>query len=242
VNGPRADAPKHVYEGRDLEAMSFARNYHRWIGDEVRDAVRGDVAEVGAGDGRFAARLLEFAPRSLTLFEPSAAMYALQPRTLGAPTCPVTREQATLVERADAYRGAFDAVIYNNVLEHVVDDAGELVVVRDCLRPGGAVCVFVPALPMLMSDFDRSIGHLRRYTKPALGAVLEGAGFRVERMHYVDAPGVLPWLVAMKWGRGQLSQRKVQAYDRVVPVVRWVEQRVRPPFGKSLLAIARRDA
>ena len=235
-----ASDAQHTYEGRDLEAMAFARNYHDWIGAELRDAIRGDVAEVGAGDGRFSLRILEAGPRSLTLFEPSRQMYERQPETLGAASA-VRRENATLAERAAEFRGAFDAIVYNNVLEHVADDAGELSVVRESLRPGGAVCIFVPALPMLMSEFDRSIGHLRRYTRPGLKAALEHAGFRIERLHYVDAPGVLPWLVAMTWGRGGLSQRKVQAYDRLVPVVRWLETRVRPPFGKSLLAIARRD-
>jgi SAM-dependent methyltransferase len=240
LSGPSPGDERHAYEGRDLEAMAYARNYHDWIGAEFRDAMRGDIAEVGAGDGRFALRILAAGPRSLTLFEPSKDMYARQPDVLGAAPA-VRRENATLAERAHEFRGAFDSVIYNNVLEHVADDAGELRLVRESLRAGGAVRIFVPALPMLMSDFDRSLGHFRRYTKPGLKALVERAGFRIERLHYLDAPGVLPWLVVMRWGRGRLSQRKVQAYDRLVPLMRWSESRVRPPFGKNLLAVARRD-
>ena len=40
---------KPTYFGTDLEAMSFARNYHEWIADEFRPFLGNSVAEVGAG-------------------------------------------------------------------------------------------------------------------------------------------------------------------------------------------------
>jgi SAM-dependent methyltransferase len=229
----------HVYEGRDLEAMAFARNYSAWIRDEIGDCIGGDVAEVGAGDGRFAALLHEGAPSSLTLFEPSAGMFErLQSRMAGIGR--VACVNATLASVAAEFRGAFDTVIYNNVLEHIADDAGELAIARRVLRPGGRLCIFVPAMPWLMSDFDRRIGHLRRYTFAGLKELLVQSGFSIERLHYFDAPGTLPWLVAMRWLSGDLDARKTRMYDRIaVPLVRAVETRWRPPFGKNLLAVAR---
>ena len=41
------------YFGRELEAMAFAVNYHKWIIDESRSYLGGSVAEVGAGTGNF---------------------------------------------------------------------------------------------------------------------------------------------------------------------------------------------
>ena len=51
----------HIFEyaGRDLEAMDFVRNYHPWIRDEFVQAARGNIAEIGAGDGAFSELLLE---------------------------------------------------------------------------------------------------------------------------------------------------------------------------------------
>jgi len=229
----------HLYEGRDLEAMAFARNYSAWIRDEIADCITGDVAEVGAGDGRFAALLQERRPSSLTLFEPSAGMYErLQARMAGVDQ--VACINATLAALGGDFRGSFDTVVYNNVLEHIAEDADELEVVRGALRPGGRLCVFVPAMPWLMSDFDRRIGHIRRYTSARLRALLVQSGFSIERLHYLDAPGMLPWLVAMRWLRGDLDARKTRLYDGVaVPIVRAIETRWRPPLGKNLLAVAR---
>jgi hypothetical protein len=46
------------YEGKDLEAMTFARNYHKWILDKFKSFLGKKVAEVGAGSGSFSELLL----------------------------------------------------------------------------------------------------------------------------------------------------------------------------------------
>jgi hypothetical protein len=47
------------YFGKDLEAMSFANNYHRWILSEFLPYLGSSVAEVGAGTGSFSSLILE---------------------------------------------------------------------------------------------------------------------------------------------------------------------------------------
>ena len=66
-----ADAEKIVYPGKDLEAMSFAVRYHRWMLDEFRPFIGSDIVEVGAGSGSFSEMLLETRPDRLSLVEPS---------------------------------------------------------------------------------------------------------------------------------------------------------------------------
>ena len=39
------------YPGKDLEAMSFAVKYHRWLLDELRPYIGKNIVEVGAGNG-----------------------------------------------------------------------------------------------------------------------------------------------------------------------------------------------
>jgi 16S rRNA A1518/A1519 N6-dimethyltransferase RsmA/KsgA/DIM1 with predicted DNA glycosylase/AP lyase activity len=70
---------QNIYFGRDLEAMSFAENYHNWIIDEYKPYLGANVAEVGAGTGNFTELLLasETQIQKLVAYEPSSNMYPI---------------------------------------------------------------------------------------------------------------------------------------------------------------------
>ena len=72
------------YFGRDLEAMSFANNYHLWILNEFQPFLGRHLLEVGAGTGGFSELLLQTQPNptSLTVVEPSENMFPLLKETL----------------------------------------------------------------------------------------------------------------------------------------------------------------
>ena len=69
---------KVVYVGKDLEAMSFAVNYHKWILEEFRPFLGRNLVEVGAGTGSFSEMLLAENPESLALVEPSGMFEFLE--------------------------------------------------------------------------------------------------------------------------------------------------------------------
>ena len=69
-----ADSPPE-YFGRDLEAMSFARNYHAWVLAEIAPYLGARVAEVGAGIGSFSSLILQTDVSRLDAFEPSGNMF-----------------------------------------------------------------------------------------------------------------------------------------------------------------------
>src|SRR5262249_52388387 len=127
-----------------------------------------------------------------------------------------------------------------NVLEHIPDHVTALRAMGALVRPGGAVVLIVPAFPSAMSDFDRAIGHQRRYTRRSLGEALQAAGLRVEHLRYVNPVGLIGWYVTVK----TLKMRPrngfaLRAYDRaIVPVARAAD-RLSLPFGQSVFAVAR---
>jgi len=234
-----------VYVGRDLEAMSFAENYHRWILDRFRPYLGRRLVEVGAGSGTFSELLLEGVVDSLDLVEPSEAMYRLlEERARSFGRAAVATHHTTFGQVADRLRdSAPDSVIYVNVLEHVEDDVGELATVHQTLSPGGRVFLFVPAFRWLYGAFDEQVGHYRRYTEGELVEKCGRAGFRVVASRYFDLFGVLPWWVKYRLLKSDaLEPGAVKLYDRwVVPVARRLEARRRPPLGKNVLVVAERS-
>lgn len=223
------------YEGRELEVLSNLDNYHDWIVDEMAPHIHGRVLEVGAGAGAISHRLSALAD-SLLLLEPCPALSAGLASRTGYDVVPESLEQ--YLERAPA--GEFDTVVSVNVLEHIADDRSALRGLHGVLRPGGSLCLFVPALPALFSAFDRTVGHHRRYTRSGLEDAVRDSGFSVTHSQYFDSPGVLAWFVICKLlGQTEFRRGPIDLYDRwIVPTTRALETRLRPPLGKNLLLIA----
>jgi SAM-dependent methyltransferase len=233
-----------IYEGRDLEAMAFARNYHRWILKIFEPYLGMRLVEVGAGAGSFSELLLERSFESLALVEPSSNMYPLLKKHIETfqREDRITSFNALFREVAASIKAEQrpDSIIYINVMEHIADDIGELRAIYETLGEGGRVFIFVPALQWLYSAFDELVNHQRRYTKPELEDKCEAAGFRIIKSNYFDIAGIFPWLVKYRLLKSEtMEPGAVELYDRlVVPLARIAENLIPPPTGKNVILIA----
>jgi SAM-dependent methyltransferase len=230
-----------LYFGRDLEAMSFAANYHRWIVDEFKFYLGDHVVEVGAGTGNFTHLLHQIGQvKRLDVFEPSMNMYAILAERFRK-TVEVDTFNCFFEEKYQDYNKTLDSVVYVNVLEHIADDARELSLVHSALKPNGYLLIFVPALAFLFSDLDSRLGHFRRYHKNGLSDLVRQAGFDILIAKYFDSLGVIPWYIAFVLLKKNLSGGNVTLYDKaIVPILRKIESKWVPPIGKNLLLIAKK--
>jgi SAM-dependent methyltransferase len=168
-----------------------------------------------------------------------AALERLRARFAGDSRVAV--ETIDLLEAPQREHSAFVAL---NVLEHIENDRRALRGAASLVRPGGRVIVFVPAFPFAAGKFDREIGHHRRYTKSTLKAAYEESGLTMEKIRYVNAPGLPAWyLSGLLLGGEPRGGVLLSLWDRgVVPVTRRVERLLPPPFGQSVLAVGRTRA
>ncbi len=229
-----------TYFGRDLEAMSFAENYHRWIFDGFRPFVGKTVVEIGAGSGNFTQLILAAKPERILAVEPSENMFQVLDARFEAH--PVVKPLNATLQSLPTEINSIDTVFYVNVLEHIEDDFAEVRLAYDCLKPGGHLCVFVPALPVLFGTADEMYGHVRRYTARGLDRVVSSVPLTILKHTYFDVAGIIPWFVLFRLLRRQtFSVKHVTAYDRlVVPIMRRVETIIPPPIGKNLFLVARK--
>lgn len=227
------------YFGKDLEAMSFAENYHNWILDEFSPYLGENVAEVGAGTGNFSDFLLGTKVRKLAAFEPSKNMFdVLQKRFLDHSVV----DTINAFFEDQSFPNAFDSVCYVNVLEHIEDDFNALSHAHKALHQNGHLLIFVPALPFLYSDLDKKVGHFRRYKKQQLENLVSSAGFTIKKSKYFDIAGIIPWYIAFVLLKQTTTEANVSLYDKlIVPVMRRVERVIIPMIGKNLILIAQKN-
>ena len=127
---------------------------------------------------------------------------------------------------------AFDVVAAFDVVEHCEDDALAVSELARVLAPGGRMLLSVPAYQWAWSDHDVRAGHHRRYTRPGLERVVEGAGLRVARSTYAFG-AVFPLFVAER------ARRRLQGRGRQQPQSRLPQ--VSPSADKVLMGLSRLD-
>ena len=239
VSQPQAFGGKSEFY--DLAALAQAERLADWMYSQFAASVRGEVCEIGPGVGTFSQRILDAGVNSLHLVEPSEeATDHLRLRFGSDPRVSIVSE---LLPEAPSMRPeSFDFVLAQNVLEHIEDDGGAAAEVAASLRPGGRFGVLVPAHPRLYSALDTAYGHHRRYTRPRLRGILEGAGLRVLELHSFNMLGIAGWWAKKVTGSTHLDPRSLSVYEQLVRVWRPVEDRLSPRWGLSLIAIAERPA
>ncbi len=212
-------------------------SYADWVASICEPYLGHDVLEVGAGHGSLTARFAHDGRRVVATDLSVRCIDALNERFAGRPDIEVYFGDVM----DQPVEPVFDSVVLVNVLEHIPDDLGALRRLAGTLRPGGHVVVFVPAFEGLYSDFDRRVGHVRRYRRAELLTTFAEAGLEPVEGRYVNTLGALAWwLVVRQMGIIPTTRGLLRVYDRAaVPMLRFLERGRRPPFGQSLLVAGR---
>jgi SAM-dependent methyltransferase len=225
----------------DLDELAGATGLATWMFAQFQDYVAPATVEIGPGVGTFTERLLGAGVERLLLVELDAALsdylrgrFGSDPRvtiaTEGLPESPAIASTA----------GEWGLVLCQNVLEHIEDDHAAAAAMASALRPGGHLVVLVPAHPRLYGALDSAYGHHRRYTRERLREVVEAAGLEVQDLYSFNLLGVAGWLAKRRSTSERLGARSLAAYERILKVWRPIEDRVRVPWGLSLIVVARR--
>jgi SAM-dependent methyltransferase len=192
------DWDRHWLDFSAAAELSPATRYRRWLALHLlggEPGIRGDGAavrmlEIGSGAGQFAEEFLARSPRAQFLgLELSRtgvdiasrrvpAARFLQ-RDLLAPGGPGISPSEGLDFRATH-------ALCSDVLEHLDHPAVLLGHAAAYMAPGCKLVVTVPG--GWYSAFYGHIGHRRHYTAPQLSALLESAGFAVERAYAAGFP------------------------------------------------------
>lgn len=232
---------KFEYTGCDLNAMSCAKNYNKWILNSLRPYVNNNVIEVGAGQGTMS-ELIAKQCTSLVSIEPDEANYniicsKLQKYNQAKVFC------GFLNDLPKESQVAADSIVYINVLEHIENEVEELSLAKEAINAEGYICVFVPALQMLYGAVDKQVGHYRRYSKKYLIDLFENKlNMKIIKINYFDIIGVVPWYILSCVFRlkGQ-NTTTVKIYDKlVVPIMSRIEKHIKLPFGKNIYIIVKK--
>jgi ubiquinone/menaquinone biosynthesis C-methylase UbiE len=148
---------------------------------------------------------------------------------------------------------AFDIVLSLDVWSHAsVDDALAAHETHRVLRPNGKLILNLAALEFLKGVHDKAVDVDRRYTRPQVRALLEGANFAVERLTYWNT-ALTPPIALIRWlSRRRLAREPARSDFRPLPsfvnaalarlaaLELTASRHLSLPFGTSVFAVARK--
>lgn len=142
----------------------------------------GRLLEVGCGAG---ALLADLAARG---FQTTGIDRSPAARSLAGALAATTQRMRIAGSIPPDSEGQFDQLAAFEVLEHIEHDHAALADWSRYLRSGGTLFLSVPAHPLRWNAADEWAGHYRRYTRPELTALVEGAGYRITELQSYGFP------------------------------------------------------
>lgn len=223
------------YVGQELDLVKDVNNFRNYWGKAIEPYLGKDVLEVGAGLGSNMKVLInKKAIERYVCIEPdkklSAQIKNPQPsKSLEVHTC--------LLKDLDP-KEKFDSILYIDVIEHIEDAESEVALATQYLKPGGHLIILVPAYNFLFNEFDKAIGHFRRYNKSMLRNSIPKE-MKQEKLFYLDSVGFFASLVNKLFlHQSYPTKKQIQFWDGVMVQFSKVSDLLLfKSMGKSLIGI-----
>jgi SAM-dependent methyltransferase len=223
-----------------LNQLAELDRYNYWIYEQIAGALGRRVLEVGSGTGNITQFLCANGREVMATDVLPAYRNELQRNFGGRPNLRIGKFDLNEKAPEEFIAEPFDSVVCLNVLEHIENDLFALEQIRDTLWPRGKLALLVPAHRLLYGEFDRAVGHFRRYEKRELEGTLRQAGFATLELRYFSFAAAIPWLINGRLlKRAYLPAGQANLANRLVPLFK-LERLIGPPFGLSLIAIAQK--
>ena len=222
-----------------LKIMAKARWYNRWLYSFVKPYLGKKILELGSGIGNFTELLADgkrFVDAS-DIEDKYLKNLKSRFRSKKVEVVRINLEKKTSRVKSNYY----DSAICLNILEHIRKDETALSLIYRSLKHSGRLVLLVPAHKMLFGSLDKNLKHYRRYSIKELVEKLTKSGFKIERIRHLNFFGTLGWFLNSKILRRKIvSGSQMVLFDRLARPVLLAEKVIKPPFGLSLLVVARK--
>jgi len=145
-----------------------------------------------------------------------------------------------------------DLILALDLLEHIDDDKRLMKEFNRICKPGGYICLTVPAHQYLWSEHDEALHHFRRYSKKTFDALFRDSHFTPMKLTYAITVTYLPIVVFRKLQRLLRSNERPKTHliplprllnsllIRILVLEAWLLKYLNFPFGVSLIGLAKK--
>tara|TARA_A100001011_G_C14178775_1_gene785847 strand:+ start:139 stop:825 length:687 start_codon:yes stop_codon:yes gene_type:complete len=213
-------------------------NFHiKYCLSLVKNYIKGDVLEVGAGCGSFTRNYEKATNGSITLTElDEKNLFILKKNFKENTRIKVFKDGQTEI-------GAkYDTILYFHVLEHIENDTKELEKAKKMLNRNGHLIIMAPAHQKIYSNLDKAVGHFRRYEKSFFSKDL--FGLEQKKLILIDSIGYVLYFLNKTFFKNEVfpSDFKIFIWDKIfTPFTIIVDFLTIYKFGKCFISIYKKN-
>ena len=219
------------YDGFELDTFDAAKKFRNYQIYYLKSYIKDPFLEVGAGKGGLT-NLYEKFTKDITLLEPDNKLFQILKKKLKKKKIKIKNQTI------DKIKFKYQTIIYFDVLEHIKDDLKEVKVASKKLKKSGNLIFNVPAHQLFYNEFDKAVGHFKRYNKKDFQDIEKKTDLKIEKLIYYDSIGLL-FLILNKIFRLKKTnlKNKIYFWNILIPLSKIIDKLTFNKFGKSLLCV-----
>lgn len=222
------------YEGWELTFFDNSKNFRKYQFLLIKKYLKNKILEIGPGNGIFAEQFVSKFFNDISLSEIDKNLNKKLTRKFKK-----NKNVKIYKKKINEFKNKFNTIIYSDVLEHIKDDEKEIKLALKRLNKNGNLIIMVPAFQFLYSNYDKSIGHFRRYRKNFFINYGKKNKIKLIKIIYFDTIGFL--FVCLNKLINSKNKSNVNLgtfiWNLCVPISRFLDKVLGFSIGKSILCI-----
>jgi len=222
------------YDGFELDSFDAAKKFRKYQIYYLKKYIKDPFLEVGAGQGGLVNLYKKFT-NDITLIEPDNKLFHILKKRFKKKNIEIKNQTI------DKIKLKYQTIIYFDVLEHIKDDLKEVKIASKKIKKNGRLIFNVPAHQLFYNEFDKAVGHFKRYNKKDFKDIEKKTNLKIEKLIYYDSIGLF-FLILNKVFRLKETNLKSKIYfwNMLIPLSKMIDKLTFNKFGKSLLCVFRK--
>ena len=219
------------YDGFELDTFDAAKKFRNYQIYYLKSYIKDPFLEVGAGQGGLAMFYKKFT-KDITLIEPDNKLFQFLRKKFRKKNIKIKNQTI------DKIKFKYQTIIYFDVLEHIKSDLKEVKIASKKLKKNGNLIFNVPAHQLFYNEFDKAVGHFKRYNKKDFKDIEKKTDLKIEKLIYYDSIGLLFLILNKIFKLKETNlKNKIYFWNMLIPLSKIIDKLTFNKVGKSLLCV-----
>ena len=222
------------YKGWELKSFDEAYNFRKFQISKIKKYIfRSNLLDVGAGNGGLVNYYFQIA-KKINIFEPSKNLNKRIKKKF-------KNKKIKIYLNKPHPKKKFDVIMYMDVIEHIENYDQEIQSILKNLKNNGYLIINVPAFNCLYTEFDKNVGHTKRFVKKDLQDLAQKHLLKLKLIEYYDIIGFFLIFISKFIFQSHLKtknvSRNIKIWNTLIPISKFLDKVFFNVLGKSLICV-----